>query len=297
MTQPDLNFLYIIEALIAERSVSRAADRLGLSQPAVSHALARLRVRFQDDLLVRAGATMLPTPVGEHIAEHATKALAIIRTEILDAKEFDPATTTRTFSVCLSDMGVIVLLPMLLAAMRKQAPLATLRPIQVPSHDLDIALQDDDIDLAIGHLSKVGDTLRQQALFQRRLVGIEQSKGRRKTSTMALSEFVERQHVIVSAQALTTEILDKELRQLGARLQVGVEVPYLLSVPSLVAHSDFIAVIPDELAEIFGKLANLSIFALPIILPPLTVRQFWHPRFQSDAGHRWFRGVVAQSLR
>jgi DNA-binding transcriptional LysR family regulator len=155
MDQPDLNALYVIEALALERSVSRAADRLGLTQPAVSHALARLRESFQDDLFVRAGAVMAPTPVGEKVIDGVQRALAVIRQDIWQAKSFDAATTTRTFSVCLSDMGVIVLLPRLLAALHAQAPNATLRPIQVPSVELASALQDGEVDLAIGYLGRL----------------------------------------------------------------------------------------------------------------------------------------------
>jgi DNA-binding transcriptional LysR family regulator len=297
MQQPDLNFLYVLQALAGERSVSRAADRLGLTQPAVSHALGKLRVLFQDDLFVRAGSVMAPTPVGERLIEGVTHALAVIQQEIWSAKSFDATTTTRTFSVCLSDMGVIVLLPRLLAALRERAPLASLRPIQLPSLELASALQDGAIDLAIGYLGKMGDNLHQQPLFHRSLVGIVKGGTKRKKVSMTLEQFVGRKHVVAGTLALTNQLLEKEMRRLGARLNVGVEVPYLLAVPSLVATSDFIAAVPDELADLFSRLANVDVFPLPIKLPDLTVQQFWHARHHNDAGHRWFRGVVAQTLR
>ncbi len=122
MNTPDLNFLYVLQALAEERSVSRAADRLGLTQPAVSHALGKLRVLFQDDLFVRAGPVMAPTAVGERLLKGVEHVLAVVQEEIWSAKAFDAATTTRSFSVCLSDMGVIVLLPRLLAAFHERAP-------------------------------------------------------------------------------------------------------------------------------------------------------------------------------
>jgi len=295
MNVPDLNFLYVVQALFEEKTVSRAADRLGLTQPAVSHALARLRAIFQDDLFVRAGAVMAPTPTGERIALGAIRALAVIQQDIWDAKAFDALTTTRTFSVCLSDMGMIVLLPRLLGALRERAPHATLKPIQVPSLELASALQDGALDLAIGYLGKMGDNLYQQALFRRSLVGIVRN-GKRKKKPMTLEQFIDCKHVLAGTLALTNQLLQEELLKHGARLMVGVEVPYLLTVPSLVATSDFIACVPSELAELFSRLADITMFELPVRLPDLTVKQFWHARYHNDTAHRWFRSLVADTL-
>ncbi|AMV48401.1 LysR family transcriptional regulator [Paraburkholderia caribensis] len=296
MQTPDLNFLYVLQALDEERSVSRAADRLGLTQPAVSHALGKLRTLFQDDLFVRAGSVMAPTPVGERLIAGAAHVLAVVQEEIWSATSFDAATTTRAFSVCLSDMGVIVLLPRLLAALRAHAPNAMLRPIQLPSLELASALQDGALDLAIGYLGKMGQDLHQQPLFRRSLVGIVKGGATRKKVRMTLDEFVERKHVVSGTLALTNQLLEKELRRRGATLKVGIDVPYLLAVPSLVATSDFIAAVPDELADLFARLAHVDVFALPITLPDLTVQQFWHARHHNDAGHRWFRRLVTETL-
>ena len=316
MNTPDLNFLYVIQALFEEKTVSRAAERLGLTQPAVSHALSRLRVNFQDDLFVRAGSVMAPTPTGERIAQGAIATLALIQREIWDVKAFDAQTTTRTFSVCLSDMGMIVLLPKLLGALREHAPQATLKPIQVPSLELASALQDGAIDLAIGYLGKMGDNLYQQTLFRRSLVGIVRSgkigvkmseklggkpaaknkSAKEQPIKMSMEQFVDSEHVLAGTLSLTNQLLEEELRHQGERLKVGVSVPYLLTVPGLVATSDYIACVPSELAELFAQLADIRMFELPVKLPDLTVKQFWHARFHNDAAHRWFRSLVANTL-
>jgi DNA-binding transcriptional LysR family regulator len=268
----------------------------------VSHALSRLRVNFQDDLFVRAGSVMAPTPTGERVAQGAINALALVQQEIWDVKAFDPLTTTRIFSVCLSDMGMIVLLPKLLGVLRVHAPNATLNPIQVPSLELASALQDGAIDLAIGYLGKMGDNLYQQTLFRRSLVGIIRT-GKRSPNTgksqpmkMSLEQFVDREHVLAGTLSMTNQLLEEELRHQGERLKVGVSVPYLLTVPGLVATSDYIACVPSELADLFAKLADVCVFELPVKLPDLTVKQFWHARFHNDGAHRWFRSLVAQTL-
>ncbi len=294
---PDLNFLFVLQALGRERSVSRAAQRLGITQPAVSHALGKLRTLFQDDLFVRAGSEMAPTQIGERLVDGVERVLAVVEEEIWSNVSFDPATTQRSFTVCLSDMGVIVLLPRLLAALKRHAPHATLKPVQLPSPELSAALQTGRIDLAIGYLGSLGEHLHQQPLFERSLVGIVRGGGARRRVSLSLQQFVEAEHVVPATLAITNQLIAKELRRQGTRLKVGVEVPYLLAVPSLVATSELIAVVPDELAELFAKMADVDVFPLPIALPDLTVQQFWHARRHNDAGHRWFRSLVADTLR
>lgn len=296
MKTPDLNFLYILQALYEERSVSRAGDRLGLTQPAVSHALGRLRGTFQDDLFVRAGAAMAPTPVGERMALASGRILTMIQQEIWESQTFDPASTSRTFSVCMSDMGVFALLPRLLSALSLEAPNATLKPIQLPSLQLAAALEDGEIDLAIGYLGKLGQNLYQQTLFHRQLVGIIRASDARAAEGMTLQQFIDSRHVVADTLALTNKLLEKELRLKGARLKIGVHVPYLLGVPSVVATSDFIAAVPSELAELFSRFADIRAFELPVNIPRLTVKQFWHARHHSDVGHRWLRALVSRTL-
>lgn len=293
MKTPDLNFLYILQALFEERNVSRAGEQLGLTQPAVSHALARMRESFKDDLFVRAGTSMAPTPVGERMALASGRILAMIQHEIWEAQTFEPLSTGRTFSVCMSDMGVFALLPRLLAALREQAPNATLKPIQMSSLSLTSVLEDGEIDMAIGYLDKIGQNLYQQTLFHRQLVGIMRGSS---AESMTLQQFIAARHVVADTLPLTNKLLEKELRLHGARLKVGVHVPYLLSVPSVVATSDFIAAVPRELAELFSRFADIQAFELPIKIPRLTVKMFWHARYNNDAGHRWFRGLVTRTL-
>jgi len=293
---PDLNFLYVLHALYEERSVSRAGDRLGLTQPAVSHALSRLRETFSDQLFVRAGATMAPTPMGERMALTSIRILAIIEQDIWEAQSFDPASTRRTFSVCLSDMGALVLLPRLLSTFAAQAPNATLQPIQLPSTELAVAMDDGEIDLAIGYLAKLGQNLYQQTLFHRQLVGIIRGCNSGAAQAMSLQQFIDSKHVVTDTLALSNKLLERALRQHGARLKVGVHVPYLLGVPSLVAASDFIAAVPNELAALFSRFTDISTFDLPIKIPHLTVKQFWHARHHNDAGHRWLRELVSSTL-
>lgn len=294
MNVPDLNFLYVLQALYEEKSVSRAADRLGLTQPAVSHALGKLRTLFHDELFVRAGLVMAPTEIGERVAHGAIQALSQIQHDIWDARTFNPLSSTRTFSVCLSDMGMITLLPRLLSALQKSAPNASLKPIQLPTLELAPALQDGAIDLAIGYLGQMASQLYQQSLFRRSLVGIMRNDER--PHCVTFDQFVSTKHVLTETLALSNLLLDDTLKRLGARLTVGIHVPNLLTVPNLVAASDHVACVPDELATYFAQIANIRTFRLPVDLPDFTVKQFWHARFHNDMAHRWFRKLVYDTL-
>jgi DNA-binding transcriptional LysR family regulator len=282
--------------LQGEGSVSRAADRLGLTQPAVSHALSRLRRTFGDDLFVRSGAGMAATPVGERVAGGAGRALDIIRREIWEPPSFDHETTRRRFRVSLSDMGGTVLLPRLVAALAVQAPHATIVPIQAKPEEIGKLLEDGAADLAIGFYASLGLKLYQRPLFRRSMVGIARAGSAAIRTRMTLTRFVGSRHVIATGLAVNNEVLRKELRRRGKVLDVALEVPYLLAVPGIVADSDLLAAVPAELAALFAKVAAIEAFPLPIRLPDLTVRQYWHARYHHDAGHRWFRGLVEDAI-
>lgn len=296
MKQADLNFLYVIDALHGEGSVSRAADRLGLTQPAVSHALGRLRQAFGDELFVRSGAGMAATPVGERIAAGARRALDIVQREIWEPPSFAHATTRRRFRVCLSDMGGTVLLPRLVKALASAAPGATIVPIQAKPEEIGKQLEDGITDLAIAYVGSLGIKLYQRPLFRRSMVGIARAGATGARPRMSLARFVEARHVIASTLALNNEVLRKELRRRGKTLEVALEVPYLLAVPGIVADSDLLATVPAELAVLYSKLAAIEIFPLPVRLPDLVVKQYWHARYHHDAGHRWFRGLVEDTV-
>lgn len=286
----DLNFLYLVDALHKEGSVSGAARRLNLTQPAVSHALNRVRTRFGDQLFVRSGAGMAPTPMGERLALGARRALALIQADILDEPSFDPGQTERVFTVGMTDMGGSVILPKVMKMLDKQAPGITVRPEVVGPSDIGRMLESGVIDIAWGYFGRLGPGLYQQTLFRRALTGIRR-KSRRKTA-MTLDTFVNAQHVLANATAVTNALLQQRLKDRGHTLKIALECPYILAVPAIVAGTDYIATVPDELADLFLRLAEIETFELPFAMPDISVKQHWHARFNDDEGHRWFRAKV-----
>ncbi|WP_397474159.1 LysR family transcriptional regulator [Pusillimonas sp.] len=286
----DLNFLYLVDALYREGSVSGAARRLNLTQPAVSHALGRLRGRFGDQLFVRSGAGMTPTPLGERVALGASKALALIQTDILNEPMFDPRVAERRFNVGMTDMGGSVILPKVLQMLDREAPGITVRPKVATSSEIGQMLENGSVDVAWGYFGHLGPSLYQQSLFRRALIGIRRKS--RRHEPMTLQTFVDTPHVIASATAVTNELLQQRLKERGHTLKIALECPYVLAVPAIVAGTSCIATVPDELAEVFQRLADIETFELPLPMPDFTVKQHWHARFNDDAGHRWFRAKV-----
>lgn len=296
MNYEDLNFLHLIDALYREGSVSRAAERLDLTQPAVSHALARMRSRFGDELFVRSASGMTPTPVGERIAQGARRVLELIQRDIWDGPTFNAQASDRVFSVGMTDMGGNVILPRVIAALAKEAPGVRIKPVALRPNEVSDLLERGAIDVAWGFFGNLSDNLYQQTLFRRALTGIAR-KGRLAQGAIDFDAFVQAQHVLASATAQTNELLQRSVRERGATLQVAIEVPYLLAIPAIVSSSDFLATVPDELASFFSRIAEIEVFPLPVSIPDIAVKQYWHARYNTDSGNQWFRTLVKHCLK
>jgi len=295
-TPADLGFLYLLEALYEERSVTAAADRLSLSQPALSHALARLRTRFGDPLFVKTSTGMQPTPLAERLALSATRVLKVVRQEILHPAPFDPRTSERTFTICMTDMGGAVLLHRIVKRLAADAPNVRIRPIQVKADDITAKLEAGEIDLAIGYYPDIKGPVYQQSLFRRTHVCIVRNRHPAIGATLSIKEFVETPHVLPTIIAAANKAIDGELRKLGLRRRIAVEVPYLLAVPNIIAETDYIAMVPAELAELSQRLAAVRILQMPLKPPVLVVKEYWHRRFHADPGGKWLRATIASLL-
>jgi DNA-binding transcriptional LysR family regulator len=291
-----LDFLFLLEALLEEKNVRAAADRLGLSQPALSHALARLRVRFDDPLFVKTPAGMQPTPLAARLASSSKRALDVVRNEILNTITFEPRATARTFVVCLSDMGEAVHLHRILKRFGAEAPNARIRLVHLHVGEIAKQLETGDIDLAVGYYPELNGGLFQQTLFRCKQVWIVRADHTRIADTLSLRQFVETPHVVATPMAGASHYVDQALKKKKLRREVGLEVPHLSSVPNLIANSDFIALVPAELADLYGKLAALRVLDPSVKTPLLLIKQFWHRRFNADPQNQWLRSVVASTL-
>lgn len=289
----DLNFLFVLEALLDEGSVSAAADRLRLSQPALSHALTRLRKRFGDPLFVKTRAGMRPTPTAERIGLVSRKVLSLVRDEILEVGAFDPATTTRTFTLGLSDMVATIMLGQITERFVSSAPLARLCIVNVREKDIAPQLEEGLVDLIVGTYAVKSPSVMQQALFKAtEYVCIVRTGHPGIRQSLSLDQFVATPHVIATQNTAANDFVDKALRSKGLSRRVAVEVSSLVPLPKVVANTDYMALVPGTLATLSQRIAPLRILEPPIKPPAPVIKHYWHQRFKADASVIWLRNML-----
>lgn len=289
----DMNLLPIFEALLGERNVSRAAERLDLSQSATSHALRRLRDFFNDPLLVKVGNHMRPTPLAETLQPTIAGLMARIRQDLLAAVHFDASDARRVFSFGLTDMGEVVFLPSLIDALRVRAPHCTLRSVQLGPLDLASALESGNIDLALGALRSTPELLYQQQLFSHPFVTIVSRRNGLVADTITPDLFYELEHVVVSPSNRADTYYDSDIDLLGRKRKIYMTTPHFSTVPVIIErHPQLIATVPRELAAMFSASRAVKVVPTPVPLPPVTLRQYWHPRFHHDEANIWLRALV-----
>lgn len=289
----DLNLLPAFDALLRHQGVSAAARELGMSQPAMSHALARLRAGLGDPLFVRTGRGLKPTARADALGLPVREILARLRDEVLAGGGFVAAGATRGFALCLSDVGSFVLWPRIVASVARAAPGVRLALKSLDSARIAPALEEGAVDLAIGAYPALPDGLFQQRLFERDyvcLVRAGHAFARRKPT---LAAFAAAEHVVVDAASRVPERIDALLARRGLERRVAMRLSSYLMLPPLIESGDFVAVVPGQLAEAFAGRSALASTPLPLPVPPVTIRQHWHRRAHADAGNVWLRGVVA----
>ncbi len=298
----DLNLLVVLRSLLATRSVTRAADAVGLSQPATSHALARLRSLFDDPLLVRSGRLLVPTPRAEALRAPLEAALAAVEGTLAKPPRFDPATAKRMFSIGTSDYGQLVILPPLLERLAKDAPGIDLRVRDQSSGPISEWLASGEIDVVLspktqglGHMG-----LHMQRLFSERFVSLVRKGHPRVKSKLTLAAFAELPHAFVAPRGTPGGVVDDALRARGLSRRVALVLPGFLVAPQIVSQSDLIVTIGERVARPFLRRFPLRMFPPPLALPGFDFNVFWHERMHNDPGHAWFReqiASIAQAVR
>ena len=293
--QLDLNLLPVFDALIRVRNVSRAADELGMSQSAVSHALKRLRLFFGDQLFLKTGSGMQPTPRALALQAPVLAVMGTVRGELLVHESFDAATSRRVFSLCLTDMGELIFLPRLIERLRAQAPLSTLRTLQLPIQQIEHALESGEADLALGSLHSMPQGLFQQQLFTRSFVTIVNRSNRAIGERLSREHYLALEHIVVSLSGRREDAYDGIVDQLVGPRRVYLTTPHFLTLPMIIEQNpELIATVPRELATRFAGHDSVRVLATPVEVPPFAIRQHWHPRFQHDAANTWLRRLVKQ---
>ena len=288
----DLNLLVIFDALMAERHVTRAALRIPMSQPAMSNALARLRHVFKDDLFIRSGGTMEPTPRALELGEAVR--LILRQTERLMSSEvgFDPATAVRDFSGRMSDLIGYLVLPRLLAALATQAPQVTLDILHMSPDRSIKALETDQLDFALSMQLKHTTSICSEPLFSDQMVCVMRSDHPlARAGKLTLPRFLQAEHLRVAMSPTDIRFVDNVLADKGYTRKVVAKVPHWLLIPKILEESNLIAVLSGKLATKFAA-AGLAVMPLPFESEPFTWDIYWHRRNDNSVAHKWIRDLI-----
>ena len=292
----DLNLLVTLDALLRSRSVTRAAEELGVTQSAASHALARLRRLFGDPLLAKTSDGMVPTPRALELAGPVAHVLELARGTLLPAAGVDPKTVQRTITLCLGDIGEIAVLPLLLTRLREAAPRCTILTVPSEGIGFETILERGLVDLAFSAgLDLKGDVL-QQRLYGHDFVAIV-AAGSPLRGTLSADQCRALEHVLVTPPQRGRSRIVAALERAGIEPRVRVTTPHYLATPLLVEHDPgLVAIVPRLLAETFAAYGRIRVLQPEFELPRIEVCQYWHRRLDADPFHRWLRGCVREVL-
>ena len=293
----DLNLLVALDALLGEGSVQGAARLMNLSAPAMIRTLGRIRRAFGDEILVRAGRRMVPTPRALELHGRVRSLIDDARLVMRPEGAADPATFAREFTLRTSDYVAGVFGASLQAIVAREAPQVTLRFADQGKEDV-AALREGRIDLDIGVIGTVGPEIRVQTLVRDRFVAVVRRGHPLLKGRITARRFAAATHVSASRRGFSHGPIDEALAAQGLSRQVRFVVPGFHAAMLTAAASDIVAAVPLAIAEAAAALGlRISHFDLPVSTPEVAIAQAWHPRFDKDAGHRWLRHAVHRTLR
>lgn len=296
LARVDLNLLVALDALLTERSVTKAAARIGIGQSAMSHNLGRLRELFGDELMTRAPEGMRPTPRALALADPVRIALAQIETLVSRDEVFDPATAERVFRIGLPDSVEILVGPALLAHVCEHAPGIRLRFYSTDGPGMLDDLDADHLDLGIGigtfpggqvhHKRRVLATDSYLVMFNADKVGLQ--------PPISLEDYVRLPHVLTSLRRGERGVVDEALEKLGLSRKIALVTPRFVAVPFLVAGAAVVTTMHDKLARYFAEELGLSLSPAPVELPGVTISLLWHASYDKDPAHEWLRQTIVR---
>lgn len=295
MHPADTRLLWVFDEIYKTRSVSRAADALGLGQPAVSISLAKLREHFGDPLFVRTSTGMDPTPLADELVRPIRAALDALEEALGHRSVFDPTVSERTFCIAMADISQLVLLPKLWSRLRTTAPGIRIEIVPlVEAETTGQLLETGSADLAIGFMPQLEAGFYQQVLFRQQYVVLASADHPRIRGGLTLEQFESEHHAVFATAGTGHQMIDQELARQGIHRRIALTIPNFLGAAFVVERTDLLMVMPRRLGELLRGRIDFSIFALPFPMPDYAVKQHWHERYHHDLGNRWLRGLISE---
>lgn len=289
ISELDLGAVRLLAELSRARSLSQAAQRIGVSQSAASHRLSKLRKDLNDPLFTRARDGFRPTPLGLRLCGAACEAVDVLAAGFASSDQFDPRTTNRDFRFFMNDVGQNVLVPSLLRLLKKKAPGATARVLPVPLDNPGAALSAGEVDFAIGFLNNLTTGFFKRLVIRESYVCIVRAQHPKFRNGMTLEAFKSAEHAVADLTGMAHAVVDIHLAKYRVRRNVTLRVPGLHVLPMIVANSDLVAIVPRRLAEVFAPRFPIKMLECPVSLPQFDICMYWHERYHYDPAIRWMR--------
>jgi len=291
----DLNLLPVLVAIHEHGSVTAAAQHLGISQPAVSTALAKLRHQYGDPLFHRSGHGMKATVRMRALIQPLRDALVRMDDTFVSETAFNPRTTQRTFTFAMSDLGEMVFMPQILQRIRKLAPRAAVRSVAAGVPQIARGLENGEIDLAVGYFPDLREkSFVEKHLFFHHFVCLLRADHPVTASALTMAQFLKLEHAVVYGAGRTYEVFERHLRAKKIHRKVVLETPHFLSIPSVIARSDLVVTVPHAVGVFARDLhTNIRMVQPPLRTPKIDLKMHWHRNFQRDPKNKWLREVVA----
>lgn len=288
----DLNLLIVFNQMLVDRRVSTASENLGLTQPAVSNALKRLRTALKDELFVRTNQGMEPTPYAAQLAEPVTQAMHTLREALQYKGKFDPLTNERTFTLAMTDIGEIYFMPRLIDALTRKAPHCTISTVRDNAVSLMQALQDGTVDLAVGLLPKLQAGFFQRRLLHNRYVCLCRKDHPVTREPLTQNLFCAYGHIRVIAAGTGHDLVDTQMSRAGIHRDIRLEVPHFLAVGRILQHTELLATVPERFADCYAEPFGLSVLPHPVPLPEIPINMFWHAKYHQEPANIWLRQLM-----
>jgi len=292
----DLNLFVVFEAIYSEGSVTRAAQQLSLTQPAISHALNRLRQMFDDPLFIRQGQNMVSTPLARSIIEQVRHALRGLETTLHEVRQFDPALASKQFHLALRDVLESTVLPPLMESITRQAPSINLAAIQIERRELVSELAAGSVDVAIDALLPLpGDICRQQ-IARNTTVVLARADHPVVQGNLSMEQYLQAEHILASSRRKGMGLEDFELSRLGLQRKIRLRCQHYFAACRVVSQTDLLLTMPEGYARIVNQLLGNQILPIPLNMPAWDVYMYWHQNVSNDPANLWLREQILNAF-
>lgn len=293
----DLDLLRVLDAIHAEGGVTRAAERLNLSQSAISHSLARLRQVFGDKLFTRDGRQLSATPLTRDLIGPLRQGLQALDRLVANAGRFSPATAEAQYTISLRDPTETLMLPRIMRQIAQAAPGVALRTVQVRRRNLEAALATGAVSLATDIALPLSESVRRQKLSADRMVVVARRGHPQLRKGLSLESYLAQDHVMVTSRRQGPGLEDVELSKRDLRRRVRLRCRNYLAALGAVAETDLLLTMAERYAHRFAPGLRLQVLPLPLRMPTLDLYLYWHASADGDAASRWLRGLVVDSFK